>query len=316
MPNSTTTERPKAFLDLPPEIRDLIYELVLIPAAPPCHLQLVEPLTLLRGQTPLGEHGEHPPCAGPDIPKPSVISTSCRCAKRKHLALLSANRQIYHEASHVLWSKNVFSFARVSSFNQWFAEISAAKRGIVRHIAIYYAQPLIFREEVLADDAEEQLLLNLSQCTDLRRLDLGPGYLPEAAVATLVPRLPRLRHLSMAGYVAMTRAEPGPTLPLAWGLVYNEVRLDDDDTVGSSSSSIQSRWDSAGIALWHERGAALQQALKGLDGSEWKDYCDTHSWEEHRWLNFALKKPYHERGRYGSMFVKGRDAEKGGAGSP
>ncbi|KAK8077251.1 hypothetical protein PG996_003421 [Apiospora saccharicola] len=287
MLKSSTIERPKTFLDLPPEIRDLIYELVLVET--PRYQRRHHATCNWSNLVPSCEDRHLLESMGSIPPAPGQIS--------QHLlySLLSANRRIYHEASHVLWSKNVFSFARVSSFNQWFAAIGAAKRGIIRHIAIYYVQPLIFREETLAEDAEEQLLLNLSQCTDLRRLDLGPGYLPEAAVATLARRLPRLQHLSMAGYVAVHRAEPGSTLPLAWRLVYNDVRLDndDDDTVGSSSSSTstQPRWDSEGIALWHERGAALQQTLKGLDGSEWKEYCDTHSWEEHRWLNFALKKP-------------------------
>lgn len=214
MLNSAVPVRPKTFLDLPPEIRDLIYELVLVeaPRYQRRHTATCKWPSFGSSYEEGGyvDRSKSSPCVGPHPPK------FCLCAKRRHLAILSANRQIYKEASYILWARNFFSFDTVSNFNQWFADISATKRSIIWHIAIYCVQTILFHDRV-ALDMDEQFLPNLIQCTGLRRLDLGPADLPEGFLETLSRQLPLSKRLRMADYV-MVRSDdkPGPVPLLAW----------------------------------------------------------------------------------------------------
>ncbi|KAK7921307.1 hypothetical protein PG985_009329 [Apiospora marii] len=233
MSDSATVVRPKTFLDLPPEIRDVIYELVLVetPRHERRHTATCDwsKLPASHEKRSLLESIGTGSGIGPNPPVP------CRCAKRKNLAILSVNRQIYNESSYVLWTKNVFSFDWVKDFNYWFADISAAKRNLIRHIAIYYVQGLIFPEETIEADDIDELQSNLLQCTDLRTLDLSPFCMYKEYIALLCRQLPLLQRLRMAGFVVVHSGHLGAakSVPaLAWGLVHEDIRIDDDEEVG------------------------------------------------------------------------------------
>ncbi|KAK8006230.1 hypothetical protein PG991_012527 [Apiospora marii] len=314
MSDSATVVRPKTFLDLPPEIRDVIYELVLVetPRHERRHTATCDwsKLPASHEKRSLLESIGTGSGIGPNPPVP------CRCAKRKNLAILSVNRQIYNESSYVLWTKNVFSFDWVKDFNYWFADISAAKRNLIRHIAIYYVQGLIFPEETIEADDIDELQSNLLQCTDLRTLDLSPFCMYKEYIALLCRQLPLLQRLRMAGFVVVHSGHLGAakSVPaLAWGLVHEDIRIDDDEEVGvdivdeeeeeegSSSSSttttfVLSRWGAEGVARWKQRISALQKELGALDPDSWRDYYDVHHWEEHRTMNSVLA----GRGHFGS----------------
>lgn len=305
MSNSAAPVRPKTFLDLPPEIRDVIYELVLVetPRHQRRHTATCDWLKLPPSHERrdlLNEIGSGSGI-GPNPPIP------CRCAKRRNLAILSVNRQIYNESSYVLWTKNVFSFDWVKDFNHWFNGLGAAKRSIIRHLAIYFVQPLVFPEEATEPDDQEQLLANLLQCPGLQRLDLGHNCLSAGDVALLRRRLPLLQRLRMAGFVVVHSGHLGAaSVPaMAWGLVQTDIRIDDDDdgemdeersSSSTTATATLSRWNSEGIASWHVRVSELQKELGGLDQSGWQDYFDAHSWEEHRIMNSVVA----GRGRFGT----------------
>ncbi|KAK6844876.1 hypothetical protein PG995_014986 [Apiospora arundinis] len=282
MPVLVVRVRPKAFpfLQLPREIRDVIYELVLV--EPPlyerrhistCHYTSLSPSC-----------AEKPPFA--TVETPFNKDHSCYCAKRRYLAILSVNTQVHQEAGRVLWGKNVFSFAGVCSFNQWFASISAARRENLRHIAIYLIR--LHERDTAGNqtlDFSEQLLPNLLKCENLRRLDLGPVRLPDGFVETLARRLPRLKHLRMAGLEILTSRPAAARHPegnagigtstWVYGLVHVDIRIDDMDTAGFSTldfafRSNPTRWDARARAVSEQLGRSLR------DG-RWGRYCDTHS---------------------------------------
>ncbi|KAK7947994.1 uncharacterized protein PG986_008880 [Apiospora aurea] len=128
MPVLVLRVRPKTFpfLRLPREIRDLIYELVLV--EPPNHQRRHVATCSAASLTPSSP--EIPPfVTEAKAPFPGFPAfDGCRCANRSHLAVLLTNRQAYEEGSRVLWTKNVFSFHTIDSFNQWFADKKQLKQ--------------------------------------------------------------------------------------------------------------------------------------------------------------------------------------------
>ncbi|KAK8094862.1 hypothetical protein PG997_001547 [Apiospora hydei] len=274
MPVLVLRVRPKTFplLRLPREIRDLIYELILV--EPPKHQRRHIATCSAASLSPSSP--EIPPFVTEEkAPFPRFLPFGdCRCANRRHLALLLTNRQVYEEGSRVLWTKNVFSFHTIDSFNQWFAHISAAKRRIIRYIAIYLLprsqwQHLSF-SRTIGFDVNERLLQNLVQCVGLRKLDLGPAQLPSGFIAALSRQLPLLKSLRVAGFV-----DVADRLPWVWGLVHTDVRIDGVDIMKTSTSSLESQWD---IGIWIARIIPVIEKLTGrLGRDKWEGYCDTNS---------------------------------------
>ncbi|KAK7921381.1 hypothetical protein PG985_009403 [Apiospora marii] len=236
MPVLVVRVRPKTFpfLQLPREIRDVIYESVLV--EPPKYQRRHKATCTYSSLTPTC--AEKPPFCTEEVPHREHF---CHCAKRRHLAVLLANRQIYDEGSRVLWQKNVFSFCSTERFHQWIASISAEKRSLIRHIAIYLITHWLQRRhvgnqrDVILDG---RLLQTLRSCANLRRLDLGPARMPDGFVMTLSRQLPYLKSLRIAGFTPLAyllsasrrydnNLQAAADCTTIWGLVHVDVRIDD-----------------------------------------------------------------------------------------
>ncbi|KAK7977281.1 hypothetical protein PG988_004771 [Apiospora saccharicola] len=291
MPVLVVRVRPNVFpfLQLPREIRDVIYKFVLV--EPPKYQRRHEATCKYASLSPTC--AEKPPfCTAESY----YCEDFCHCAKRRNLAILSVNRQIYDEGSPVLWEDNVFSFCSTASFNQWLeSTVSAAKRSIIRHIAIYLIQHWAHR--LGGDDRgiamDDRLLYNLQTCTNLRRLDLGPSNsrhepgpacMPDGFAMTLCRLLPHLKSLRMAGftllaYLPSARRDSGGSDGAAdrtriWGLVHVDIRIDDLHAEEIPPLDIDLRTHGT---LWHTRADAVGRQLESPRDGQWGGYCDTRS---------------------------------------
>lgn len=197
MPVLVVRVRPKTFpfLQLPREIRDVIYVLVLV--EPPKYQRRHRATCMFASLSPTC--AEKLPFCTEEFPGREDF---CHCAKRRHLAILSVNRQVYEAAICVLWEKNAFSFFSTDSVHRWLTSITAAKRSIIRHIAIYCFDTWVprFGGDERGIIIDGRLLQKLLGCTNLRRLDLGPVGMPDSFVTTLSRELPHLKSLRMAGF--------------------------------------------------------------------------------------------------------------------
>ncbi|KAK8130459.1 hypothetical protein PG999_002839 [Apiospora kogelbergensis] len=279
MPVLVVGVRPKIFpfFQLPPEIRDLIYEFVLV--EPPKYER--HHIATCPWAAKTSVYMEPPPFAVEELNGPGQ---TCHCSNRKHLAILLVNRQIHSEGSCVLWEKNVFSFCLVDSFNTWCARIGDAQRSLLRYIAIYPRLGCDVAESSQRS-MDAQLLPNLLKCTGLRNLDLGPQQLPDGFVETLARQLPHLKRLRMAGFETVVRRRP--QIKDSWTYTYQEyyqciwvlalvhvvVRLDDVHAAGSSDHDVDYQ------AMWLARARAVREhpALGDVQYKHFGVYSDTHS---------------------------------------
>ncbi|KAB5532523.1 hypothetical protein GE09DRAFT_1144878 [Coniochaeta sp. 2T2.1] len=100
----STWEPQKGFLGLPRELRNEIYNLVLI-------------------ETPKWERRHSPLCdLCPRVttiferPVFDVDDATCKCKKRQNAGLLRTNRQIHYETAPIFWSRNTFCFTGAKDF--------------------------------------------------------------------------------------------------------------------------------------------------------------------------------------------------------
>jgi hypothetical protein len=120
----------KGFLGLPRELRELIYELVLVepPKWERRHKSTCDhaPSNTTQFETPPFNTWELCQCR---------LDRGCDCALRS-VGLLAVNRRIHAEAAPVFWTRNVFSFATAEQFAQSMGKFREESRRLIRHVSI------------------------------------------------------------------------------------------------------------------------------------------------------------------------------------
>lgn len=117
------------FLQLPTEIRDEIYSLI-----------LVEPPRLLRRHRTPCAYSRVMPYWGPRITAYPAWSPlrRCNCAKRRNLQFLLVSRYIEADVARVFWGFNVFSFNGTGQFSRDIGvNLRPERRSLLRHVVIY-----------------------------------------------------------------------------------------------------------------------------------------------------------------------------------
>jgi hypothetical protein len=222
-----TDNRPRGFLALPREVRDIIYTctLVELPKWTKRHDSFCSNCT--RNDTDF----EKPPFS---IPYPSIRPLGniapepykCSCAKRQSLALLLANRQIHLEAAPIFWAMNIHCFDNSATFTRDVGEGLRQKyREYIRHISIISEFPESnskYESRWLEHDKVpryEKLWQTVLACKNLRTLELGPEYIKHYEsylFAPLTSRLPHIESLNLArlfSYDLEQPSQPGYTNP-------------------------------------------------------------------------------------------------------
>lgn len=180
----------KGLLGLPREIRDQIY-----------HYALVEPPKWKKHHQAHCEFAprdsdvlERPPfclrkAVWSDEKQGDVIVHACRCASRKGLGLLRANRQLHNEAAPVFWSMNLHCF---SIWAQFVADVKDRLRPEYRDMIRYVSIMDEFGEDAHVDRSE--LWSTVLLCRGLRKLEVRPEYCTRHLdLVASVARMPSLK---------------------------------------------------------------------------------------------------------------------------
>lgn len=158
----------RGFLGLIPELRNIIYHLVLVDSQPLWYRRHKASCALCpRDST----TWEHPPWATWQFPgqsRPTTIDC-CRCAVRDGLGLLLVNRQIHNEAAPIFWANNTHCFGDIYHFLRDVGEnMRPASRALIRHLSIVTFD----RAKSTTADRRLDLWSTLSQCRDLETLEV------------------------------------------------------------------------------------------------------------------------------------------------
>lgn len=243
-------------LDLPAELRNLIY-----------HFALIDPPLWKKRHSPFCEYS---PRTVDDIPIPPMALImlptkhplpQCPCTRRQGIKLLRACRQVHHEASPIFWSKNVFLFnKRVDFITCVGRTMSRSDRNWLTHVAVVDPQwginhPLRMRadRDGLANGTSSRHLWEvLLKCKNLRRVDLEPDYLDYQGqqMRKIKRKLPHLRDLRTArlhfrAYMAPPEDVPGvqrgwrapPRVPSI--VFYSTISMQFQDIAGMSRIEAQ-----------------------------------------------------------------------------
>ncbi|KAK3293316.1 uncharacterized protein B0H64DRAFT_210248 [Chaetomium fimeti] len=148
---------PIGFLDLPSELRNMIYDLALF------HEESID------------------------------ACYNCYGRERRTTGLLRANQLIYREASSVLYGRNCFNFvlAEPDQLASFFKQIGPNNASYIQHVSIQFPQFLYLNpEDVAFQDRTIKILADIQKsCVNLRALTTSLGY----SLAALTPDLPGYR---------------------------------------------------------------------------------------------------------------------------
>ncbi|KAK2802188.1 hypothetical protein FQN51_004869 [Onygenales sp. PD_10] len=199
------------FLQLPPELRRLIYAYALI-----------DPDRLTIRHSPFCPH--YPGRSSTDLEEPPFLTTmyyhsKCKCLRRQGMNLLLANRQIHAEASPLFWSKNSFDFdfgqPRIPDETQpWHQHIQGAS---MLTLSLDESGPgLLNRHRVaagrgLGTHRWEAVFL---KCPNLRTLELCPMFLDQLydQYAQLPAHCPHLKHITLTYLLNVAISDPASDL--------------------------------------------------------------------------------------------------------
>lgn len=190
-------------LGLPQELRDAIYELV-----------IVEPSLFLRQHKPgcpriNALHGaETPICKstvemfdrgfGPQDDRAKCVACQKICQGRPGLTLLRVNKQIHREARQTFLAKNIFCFVSIVAFNKTLENIAPSDLGLIRRLDIMHDSTELrarFWASTRISVMEEAELWNSLQClTGLVELSLPAPVLVWSFDDDLL-EMKTLRHL-------------------------------------------------------------------------------------------------------------------------
>ncbi|WYZ43426.1 hypothetical protein EsH8_VI_001125 [Colletotrichum jinshuiense] len=205
----------RRFLNLPLELRNLIYHYALVSPPkhslghrPDCHFRQNHTRTSIE---PLASYVLSLNVA--IVPSQMVryyeTPVECSCAKRAALNLLLACRQVHREAAPIFWSRNVFVFDHPDEFTNCVGErLRADHRPLLRSVYIASADPwdtvtrggFVVRDKALDSTLRwTQFWGVLHQCSGLRALAVRPEVVRMYAseMASLEDRLPKLRRLEL-----------------------------------------------------------------------------------------------------------------------
>lgn len=221
--------RRPSLLNLPREIRDLIY-----------HFTLVEPPRWTKHHNALCRYAvvdtatcERPPFVMYNTTwgrrdstcrlRDTTFRVECPCARRAGINLLLANRAVHHEAAPIFWSGNVFHFWTGFEFLRDVREhLRDEYKALIHHVVIMHHTMHPFPDPGPFDNVDQcavwELLLT---CSGLRTLEVpddmcnAASDYPEYA-AKLAVRLPHLERFAMN--ILMLRTYDPATCPVAGNL--------------------------------------------------------------------------------------------------
>lgn len=177
--------KPKqGLLGLPREVRDMIYELVLVepPKWERRHKATCEwcPRNTKTFERPVFDHWSSCSCIGDRV---------CKCIKRS-LWLLCVNKQLHHEAAPIFWMRNTFCFDRA---NEFVVSVGEALREeyvrLIQHVSILGVHWEEYQQASWPDccyrwndnTGSMDMWEALKRCSGLKTLEIGPEklYCPE-----------------------------------------------------------------------------------------------------------------------------------------
>ncbi|KAK2812728.1 hypothetical protein FQN50_001056 [Emmonsiellopsis sp. PD_5] len=183
------------FLQLPPELRRLIYAYVLI-----------EPDRLAKRHSPFCSHYPGRSSTAPEAPPfltDRYYYSKCKCLRRQGMNLLLANRQIHAEASPVFWSKNSFDFAVESKVpagtQSWHQHLQRASMSALA-LGCTGANLLIRYQSGVGRSLMTKQWDVFFKCPNLRTLELCPTFLYKMynEYTQLPAHCPHLKHITLA----------------------------------------------------------------------------------------------------------------------
>lgn len=170
----------KGFLGLPRELRDIIYELVLVepPKWERRHKAICDhcPRNTKTFERPVFDHFEGCSCQQ---------RKACPCGLRS-AGLLGVNRQLHRETAPIFWTKNVFAFDRAGHFAEDVGEnLRAEYREMLQHVSILGVHWEEFQQASWPDICYTwddhmgslEMWTALKGCSGLRTLEIGPEKL-------------------------------------------------------------------------------------------------------------------------------------------
>ena len=164
------------FLDLPTELRDEIYGMLLI-----------EPERLLRRNRPGCRFAcAHRNWGAENLSTPAWSPLRrCDCAKRLNLSLLLVSRPVHADAARAFWSRNVFSFDGASQFvREVGLNLLPERRCLLRHVVIYDRRQesgarddlaIVDRKWSLEGVAADRVWEVIFSCDSLETLQIRPA---------------------------------------------------------------------------------------------------------------------------------------------
>ncbi|PGH27899.1 hypothetical protein AJ80_00449 [Polytolypa hystricis UAMH7299] len=172
-------------LQLPWELREPIYAYA-----------LEEPVRYARRHGPFCEFSERNTTI-PETPPYQIDSPKCQCTRRQGIGLLLANRQIYHEASPLFWSRATFSFGSAETFAEGInADVGKRYRNSILHVRIDHEEYSNINESTLLS-----MWKALGSCKNLRTLTMDYRLLKQVPDTINIPD--SLAHLETFHYFSL-----------------------------------------------------------------------------------------------------------------
>lgn len=199
------------FLNLPGEIRNMIYKRA-----------LVDEGALERRHSAFCAYH---PTQSSDVPIPPYALTIqhssnplpvCPCTKRQTLGLLASCRQIHQEASSIFWANNSFTFKSHRDFVTCISDSSERTCQQITSVTVInnLRQPDV-KTNNLNEEKTAHLWAGIFRLTDLRRLQIDPGYLDfHGTLANRIPeQLPKLKSFWATTLHARAYRSPRGSVP-------------------------------------------------------------------------------------------------------
>jgi hypothetical protein len=201
----------RGFFGLPPELRDVIYNMVLI-----------EPPKWERRHSPLCDLC---PRHTNKFERPVFDDQLTRCTTcklRQNTGLLLANRQVHRETASIFWSRNTFCFRTATEFAKDVGKVLRPEyRQLLQHVSILRVNWQVYQIGWLRAHGERRGAIDvgtegmwnaLLQCTALRRVEIGAEHVfrvwPDGQaddftglISTLREKLPSLQEFAFANFL-------------------------------------------------------------------------------------------------------------------
>lgn len=162
--NAAAEEKPFQFLDLPPELRNMIYKLVLVRRYP-----------------------AHNPSSRRVTPLPRPLNAGIQLSRDRHgicPALLATSRTIYHEARTLFWAQP-FEFSHSADLYKFLQEIGPRARVLLRDVTINWTAHAE-EGDLTREENVTRLLDEAKQMRIFRLMVPGPFYNHQIAYPSAV----------------------------------------------------------------------------------------------------------------------------------